>query len=488
MRNSWPVYLLLGISVAMYWPSWYWLADNWLDGGTYSHGPLMVIVVMYLLADALYGFSVRPSSPDFRFALPLLAVASVWLLSYLARVQIGQEILLPLIMLLACGLAFGGRLARAVLFPIAMLYFAIPVWDLINYPLQIATASALEFVFGILGIPVNSEDTLVTVRAGVFRIAEGCSGMRYLLVGAILSLSYGYLEFRHLSSRLYLLLAALIVAALTNWIRVSAIVYLGDATDMQHPWVSDHVSLGWYLFAAASLILWPVARRLHRREQGFSDRPIQQSESPTKPLASGRSLMPAVAILALAPAYILLPLSTPYAAGTAVGHSAPPVGWQGPLPVGSAVSWRPEFNGATAQALAQYTSPGGIITAYNVFYATQNQQSELVGNGNRLQGKFSIVGRSELELTGTRVLEITARESGDQFWLLFYAYWVDGDLVSSPLGAKIREALAGLKRRSGSGLMALGMACQQRDCSAARAELSRFSRALPFPTVSQITD
>ena len=75
--------------------------------------------------------------------------------------------------------------------------------------------------------------------------------------------------------RLVVVLIAAAAAVLGNMVRVFIVVYLGYATDMQHPLIRDHLALGWYLFGGLVVILLFLDARLQRHRP-----PLQPGSTP----------------------------------------------------------------------------------------------------------------------------------------------------------------------------------------------------------------
>ncbi|MEM7278759.1 MAG: exosortase C-terminal domain/associated protein EpsI [Pseudomonadota bacterium] len=485
--RRWLVGLPIAAIIILYWPSFFWLGRHWLDGGTYGHGPLLALLAAYYFWLAL-GRANDVSAPFWPAAIAIAGLSLVWLLAKEANVQIGQQVVLPLLMLAAFAMAFGLATARRFAFPILLLYLAIPIWDLINYPLQLMTAKTMGALFETLGRPVSIEETYVTVSAGVFRIADGCSGLRFMLVGGILALSYGYTEFDRWSTRLKFVAAALVLATVTNWIRVGWIIYLGDVTDMQHPWVADHVNIGWFMFAAAALFMIPVAARLHRQEARQSVQAQRIANSGATGRLPVKALVLSVAMLALAPAYSLLPKTVVASPENAVAQAPTPAGWQMGLSEAASPFWRPVFSDPDAESFGQYLSLGAIIHSYHVFYATQDQQRELIGQGSAIDGGLTSVERRRITVGDNSFMRIKARAADASIWLVYYAYWVGSKPQTSAKRMKLQEALYGLQRRSGSGLNAYAIACRDRNCDWAESTMNQFLDQIPLPTVARVTD
>src|SRR5262249_39617021 len=129
-------YTSLAVAALSQWQTLRSLEAYWRTVHDYQHGYLIAAVVLawlYTRRRALDGSAVRPSW----FATALLAAAAfLWIIAVDVASQIGQQLLLPPVLILAVWAGAGGAAARVLLGPLAYLYFAIPVWDFLVPGLQ----------------------------------------------------------------------------------------------------------------------------------------------------------------------------------------------------------------------------------------------------------------------------------------------------------------------------------------------------------------
>ena len=180
-RALWP---LLAVCLVGLWPTVVSLARIWRNMFDYHHGvviALIAVIWLWRIRREIDACSVRPV----RAALPLVAIALlVWAIAYRANSELMQQMLLPVIAILAVYAAMGPQVARRAAAPIAYLYFAIPLWEQLLPFLQSLTTTVAETVLGVMGVPTQVEGHHVTIPSGHFSIVEGCSGKRYLMICA----------------------------------------------------------------------------------------------------------------------------------------------------------------------------------------------------------------------------------------------------------------------------------------------------------------
>ena len=271
--------LTAAVCVCM-WPTWAALAKIWSTMTDYVHGPVIAVGVAVWLFSLRERIDAQPVRPAPWALLPLAAMILLWLVAWRGASELLQQAILPLILLTAVLAALGVQVLRVVLVPAAALYLLIPVWEPFVPLLQWMTTQVAENALGLLGVPTLVEGNDVTIPAGRFTVAEGCSGKRYLLIGLAFAAAAGALQSLSIARFVVLGVASVGFALVINWLRVVAIIYAGQASNMEHYLVAtEHVSLGYALFAPLLLAILYVARRLGRGETVHVD-PTGRQTSP----------------------------------------------------------------------------------------------------------------------------------------------------------------------------------------------------------------
>ena len=138
--------VLLGIIGATFWSSLLVLHDVWGDKyGAYSHGYLVLAISVWFGIRAWRAapkpFITRPMWS----ALPVLAgILGIALLAEALYIGQIRTAFLPLLLLASIGLCLGGRALSRLAWPVLFLYMALPVWGVINGPLQTLTTTVAQ--------------------------------------------------------------------------------------------------------------------------------------------------------------------------------------------------------------------------------------------------------------------------------------------------------------------------------------------------------
>lgn len=465
--------LLAAALVLLYWPSVRRLGEEWLHNGNYNHGPLVVALALWLAARADWSRTAWRRSTALFGVGGVLALGALWLMSSAAGMDAIRLSSLP--GMLWCGLlaAFGAPLARALVFPLAIVYSAVPVWDYLRPPLQLLTAAAVEPLTGLWGVPVLVEANLVHVPAGTFEIAGGCSGLRFILVAEVIAFCFAAFNgFGKRSTAMLLVLAFLLAMAL-NVVRVTLVVLVGNATDMTHPWVNDHRHVGWVLFALLWLPFLMVAGKLRRATPGAAPPAAVEAarvrRAPPRPSVVLLALCPPLLALGVAPFWahqrrVVDAEATPFVLPAASG------GWSGPQPMHG--GWWPPVPGAAEEAAGAYRRGAGEVRVYASRYLAQSGNAELAIDEHSLLGAGRLLRRTVAE----RFVELEVEGPADR-WLIRYWYVVGSRTTASAAALKLYQGLAVFGPRRAAGVVAVGVPCGA-DCTASKETLDALLAAL----------
>jgi exosortase A len=467
-------FALLGAAVLFYFGELRALAAKWASSEELSHGFLvaMVVPVLFWLQRRALTLG-RRGSP--LAVAGLLAASAAWVLVRGANVDLVQWLLLPAILWFALWTALGTRSARALAFPVAYFLLAVPIWNLLLTDLfQWITVKASTLLLGLAGVQAYIEGAFVQVPAGHFEIAGGCSGMNYVIVAVATAALFSFIEDLSWRRSAVVVLVGVAIAMLANWIRVTYVIYDGNATNMQSPLVDDHATFGWYVFAVAMVPFFIIVRRVARGA------PLPATATPATETTAGTGALPALVVGLAA-----LGLGAAWGAVVDLRTAAeqPPelrmpalAGWEGP---GLAeADWQPSFPGAAATRLVGYRRGDATVDAYAAFYARQSEAEKLIGYYSKVEGAdaWQERGRSIVTLRDAQgatraVREHLLEDAAGRGRLVWSWYEVRGVPVTGTLDVKLRESLRAFGLAPRSGIVALSAACVP-DCDAARAVLT----------------
>ena len=451
---------------AVLFPTLASLHQRWTDTAsiTYLHGYLVAALASWLLIRAVAS-NPHPYQPERLLLIPLALLSVVWLVAHRAGIEIAHQTLLPVILLTALAAAVGRRTAFHCGFALAFLYFAIPIWDFGDGPLQALSVIGVKSMLLLTSIPVHVEGSTVHIPEGVFEIETSCNGMHFFIVALSLAALFGEIHRDSFKVRVRQMLLAVVLALVCNWIRIYVVILAGHLTDMQHYLVRvSHYYFGWAVFVLCmAIFFWLVSRTPLAT-------PPSMRMSAVLPEPSGRRLAAGVVVaLAVACSGPLL--------GTFARAAAPPARadllpvldtWQGPLE--SAAAWSPSYLGSDRSQRGEYRRAGMVATVFMAEYDQQRQGKELIGYGNSLlEGLAGQMASEQLvPAPPGEAVQLEVAGPAGHFSVVTYFYEIGSTRRVNPLSTQLTYAVASLVRPVRSRAIAVHVACT-RDCEAAAA-------------------
>ena len=169
----------------------------------------------------------------------------------------------------AAATVVGSRIMWRLLPVIVVMAFLVPVPAMIRQriaiPMQTWTASASEFAFNLLALPVSRSGNVLTYMGQDIAVAEACNGMR--MIFALLLVSYAFVFVTPLrpAVRALILILSPLAAIGCNVVRLVPTVYLyGVSPEKWGP--TFHDLSGWAMLAVAFLLLMGTVRLLQWAE------------------------------------------------------------------------------------------------------------------------------------------------------------------------------------------------------------------------------
>jgi EpsI family protein len=460
----------------VYWPTFRALAARWTEQGAYDHGWLVLAGLVWLVARRPLSVE-EHRAPALWTLLLLMALSAVWSAALLANVAIVQHAVLFAVIGVAAVALLGSR-TRRLGWALLLLGTAIPAWDVavpLLLPIAVLGASA---GIAMLGIPAVIGPSTIEIPAGVFEIAEGCTGLRYVLSALALAVLTGELVGATTRWRWALIAIAVAVAVASNWLRILIVIAVGDATEMRHALVADHLWLGLVLFAGLVIPSLMFAAKHARR--AASEPALRPGSQRFPALTAGSLAMLAAVVLALPAAARVVEATRYWESSASIELPTGAAGWLGPTT--APCPWSPQFEGADAHACAMYeSSVDGPVFVSAVAYLRQEPGRELIrGDETAPAGRWR---PTETYVVGTPLgavpsaLAQTLAPAGGTRWQMWFWYQLGSTTTPFTLRMKLAEALA-LPPAPPAVLVALATPCR-RDCSDADPVLARYLASHP---------
>ena len=440
--------------VALFGLYWHTLASMvaiWWRNDTFAHGFLIFPIALYLLwrrRRVVAALTPRPQP----WGLLLLAMLGLgWLLAGVAGVatleQLAMVAMIPALVLILCG----GPVVNGLLFPLAFLFFTVPIGLSLIAPLIDFTADFTVGALRLTGLSVYREGSHFSISSGEWEVEDACSGVRYLIASVILGSLYASLNYRSLWRRLLFMVLAVIVPIIANGLRAYLIVMIAHLSDMQLALGIDHFIYGWVFFGLVMLLLFWAGTFWMERGSGSEILPlISAGDQPSlqrHPLMLiVATTLTAVLAMALGPAGAAH-LASRVEDAASVTLQAPEgrAGWQ--EEDSSTLKWRPHYFAADDSILKVYRKGAHRVGLYIAYYPGRRLSSELTNSQNVAivpaypvweqvdQKKIPIrLPQGAARVYETRLVYQTRRLR------LWHWDWIRGRHTSNPYGARLWEA------------------------------------------------
>lgn len=256
-----PLVLLLAAVLVMFRETALAMVTIWLRSDTFAHCILVPPISLWLAwrkRTALSGLVTRPMP---WLLLPMALVCLLWLLGELAMVGPASQFALVTLVVLLVPALYGWAATRELLFPLAFLYFSVPLGEFLVPTLIDHTADFTVAALRLSGIPVYHEGNDFVIPSGNWSVVEACSGVRYLIASFMVGTLFAYLNYVSLKRRLAFMAVALVVPIVANWVRAYLIVLAGHLSGNTVAVGVDHLIYGWLFFGIVVGLMYMIGAR-----------------------------------------------------------------------------------------------------------------------------------------------------------------------------------------------------------------------------------
>jgi exosortase len=235
------------------------LMRRWINEPDYSHGFLVPVfsgVLLWLRRGMIQPFPLQGSW----WGLLLIALAGVmrWSAFYFFFPLLEAPSLLPC--LAGAALLVGGFRALRWAWPaIVYLIFMVPlpgsVAGLLSHPLQQLATISSTWLLQTIGLVAISRGNVICLTHGEIGVVEACSGLRMLMLFLALTVGASFVIERPLWEKVFVSLSALVIAVITNILRIAATAILYEYAGAELADKVFHDLAGWLMMPAAMLLL-----------------------------------------------------------------------------------------------------------------------------------------------------------------------------------------------------------------------------------------
>jgi EpsI family protein len=413
---------------------------------TYQYAFIVVPAAAYLLWSRRAALIAQPIVPAWSALLVLFALAMLWQVSRATATQAVEHAMAMLAVPAIVWAVLGRRVLRATAFSWLLLLTAIPVGEVLTPLLMVVTADIATALLQLFGIAFIRTGQYISLSGGEFKIADVCSGLRYLLTGVTLTLLFSYWTLHTVRARAIFIALTAVVFVLGNGVRAFIVMVVASASRMRYLAGTDHLIFGTIFFGVLlAVVLWMARRLAHKHPAPPSAPDAEQTPSIDRPRVAIASVA-AFAVLSVGPA---IDAYRPDDAVTSASLRLPilsgcsaPGEWR--------AGWTPVIHGGNAQQRASYRCDGMDVHVLVVAYARQSAGNELIGSTNQIvpsdwwQSGLQATTQVAIDERRSHAVQqaVLTTEGGTMLTWSWYA--VDGRPTTSEYGVKLREAWSAL--------------------------------------------
>ncbi len=460
-----PLACVLVALLALYRDSFAAMVGIWSRSDTFAHAFLVPPIAAWLAWRSRARLALLVPRPAAWALLPMSVVAIAWLVGDMVGVNALTQLMATAMLVLAVPALLGGAVAWELAFPLAFLFFMVPVGEFVMPTMMQWTADVTVSALKLFGVPVYREGLQFVIPSGNWSVVEACSGVRYLIASFMVGSLFAYLNFNTLRRRLVFCAVSILVPIVANWMRAVMIVMLGHLSDNRLAAGVDHLVYGWVFFGVI------VAAMFYLGSRWAEPAPAAEGAAAPVPERGTRALLPLwatatmlvlvaglppaaswlMAADTLKPPRLEMPALQAAAAAPAAAASAPAEAAATPAPAAetAAPEFRPLFIGASAEATRTYAESSPPVTVHVAYYRRQTYGHKLASSENVLvraddrRWRLSAQGEKQVNVSDAAVPLRTAElragavgaSAGAERLQVRQLYWVGGRLTTSDVMA-----------------------------------------------------
>lgn len=384
--TGWPRHLLASASVVttilvLFVRDVIGMIGIWWTSSTYGHCLFIPFLIAWLVHQRLDVMRQLRPQTWLPALLWLAGGALCWLLGDAGGLAVLRHASIVIMLQGAVAAILGRAVTKALLFPLFYAFFMIPVGSELEPALQLLTAKIATALLSFANVPAHIDGIFITIPNGYFKVAEACSGAKFLVAMAAYAVLVCNVCFRSWARRALFLAFALAACIFANGVRAFATIYVAHRTSTDAAVGFDHVVYGWFFFAFVIIAIMAAAWPFFDRKPGDAGIVLidaKEHDGPQWPLAA--VLLAGLALIIAPPSWsrlsaacgeaALAPLKLPAIAGWTIVSGKP------------GTPWKPRFDGTDMIVQGRYADGRGhLVDLAIAVFARQFEGHELIAFG-----------------------------------------------------------------------------------------------------------
>lgn len=368
--------------ILLFRQAWIEMAAQWWSSSTYSHILLVPAILAWLVHIRAPQLAKLTPSAWWPGLIVMAGALFVWLVGTLAGLSLASHAGAVAMLAAAVLVLLGPKVGAALAFPLGYMAFLIPFGDELVPAMQIVTAKLTVALIELSAIPASVDGVFIDTPAGLFEVAEACSGVKFLVAMAAFGMLVANVCFRSWSRRIAFMFLALALPILANGVRAWGTILVAQWVGAERATGFDHIVYGWLFFGLVIVAVLAMSWRFFDRAP--NDAMIDAEAIAASPLLNRleRLSLPtglAVVLIGVTAAAVLAWAVAADRLAAAVPERlvAPEVaGWER-VAYRPAAHWVPRAAGAERRVLARYRNAAGAeVDLFLGYYASQGGGSD----------------------------------------------------------------------------------------------------------------
>jgi exosortase A len=373
--------------LVLFGADWSAMAGQWWNSSTYNHILLIPIILFWLVQQRAAELARIVPEGWWPGLLIAGAAAFLWVLGVFAGVATARQLGVVCFGIGTTLALVGPRVGAGVAFPLSYMLLLVPFGDELVPALQMITAEITIGLVHLSGIAAVIDGVFIHTPAGLFEVAEACSGVKFLIAMVAFGILVANTCFASWARRTIFLVACFIVPILANGVRAWATVFAAQYVGAEAATGFDHIIYGWFFFGLVLALILGAAWRFFDRS--VDEPAIDPARIAASPFLARLAVMRIRSIAALAglAAIAIVAIGWTRAAETLSARLPAQIflpevaGWR-QVDYRPSVWWEPRATGANRRLLGRFVdAQGHEVDVFLALYAAQKDGSEAGGFG-----------------------------------------------------------------------------------------------------------
>ena len=407
LPNGWSkaltgLFLVLVISVGVFFDTWASIIEIWSRSKTYTHGFVIAPISFWLIWSRRHYYLQLPPKISYLAFTVIFIFGFLWLSGDLIHIIVLKQLAVVAMLVSGFWAVLGGPAAYSMSFPLLFLLFMVPMGEeLIPFLIEFTTTFTVKLL-RLTGLAVYRDGTFFRLTSGSWSVIEACSGISYLIASITLGFVFAYLNYVYYWKRALFMLLSCVVPVIANGFRAYMIVMIGHLSGMTLAVGVDHLIYGGVFFGLVMLLLFYLGA--FWRDPPFTPILIVAKTSTHQ---SNTKMITAIAMILMV--FGIWPIVSPWLMDRQGNNSLPVYVSKSEMPGWRSVAnpewmWTPNFQKAVDYKASYFNNGTTTIGIYHAGFGKESQGVELVNSENTL--------KTTVDLNRMRIVNIDYKDLG----------------------------------------------------------------------------